>query len=140
MPVETHKIQIETNGNNQVLDITPRLIEVLNRADISNGIATLFVIGSTAGITTTEYEPGLVNHDLKAGFSKIAPEDDPYKHEETWHDDNGHSHVRASILGPSLTVPISERKPTLGTWQQIVLIDFDTGPRQRHIVVQLVGE
>lgn len=140
MPIETHKIQVESEGNNQVIDITPRLIDTLNHADISNGIATLFVLGSTAGITTTEYEPGLVNHDLKACFERIAPEKGQYNHEKTWQDDNGHSHIRASLLGPSLTLPIQNRKPTLGTWQQIVLVDFDTRPRQRHIVVQLLGE
>ncbi len=141
MAVEMHRIQIETQGNNHVVDITPRLIDVLNRADaVSNGVATLFVQGSTAGLTTTEYEPGLVHHDLKAAFEKIAPEDGHYEHEKRWQDTNGHSHVRASLLGPSLAVPIVDRKPTLGTWQQIVLIDFDCRPRQRHIVVQLVGE
>lgn len=107
---------------------------------MTNGVATLFAIGSTAGLTTTEFEPGLVKHDLKAFFDKIAPEDAYYSHEETWHDDNGHSHVRASLLGPSLTVPFVQRRPTLGQWQQIVLIDFDTRPRERRIVVQLIGE
>ncbi len=140
MPVETHKLSVETKGGTEVIDLTPQLIETLNLTDITNGIALLFVIGSTAGITTTEYEPGLVNHDLKHGFEKIAPEGGRYQHEETWHDDNGHSHVRASLLGPSLTVPINDRKPVLGTWQQIVLIDFDTRPRQRTVIVQLIGE
>ena len=140
MPVESHKLQIETQGNNQVLDITPNLIETLNLTDISHGTATLFVIGSTAGITTTEFEPGLVNHDLKDYFNRFAPEDGEYQHEKTWHDDNGHAHVRASLLGPSLTVPIVDGKPILGTWQQIVLIDFDTRPRRRDIIVQLIGE
>lgn len=140
MPVETHKIMLDTKGGTEVVDVTPKLIEVLNFSDVTNGIATLFVLGSTAGITTTEFEPGLVTHDLKHCFEKIAPDEAHYKHEETWSDDNGHSHVRASLLGPSLTVPIRDRKPTLGTWQQIVLIDFDTRPRQRTIVVQVIGE
>lgn len=140
MPVETHEINIRTRGNNHVLDITPHLTEVLDAAGLSNGTATLFAVGSTAGITTTEFEPGLVDHDLKHYFGKIAPEDAYYKHEETWHDDNGHSHVRASLLGPSLTVPIVDRRPTLGTWQQIILIDFDTRPRDRRVIVQLIGE
>ncbi len=140
MPVETHEIKIRTRGNSQVLDITPSLVEVLAGAGIADGTATLFVIGSTAGLTTTEFEPGLVKHDLAHCFEKIAPEDGHYKHEETWHDDNGHSHVRASLLGPSLTVPIVDRRPTLGTWQQIILIDFDTRPRDRQMVVQLIGE
>ncbi|HVP12144.1 MAG TPA: secondary thiamine-phosphate synthase enzyme YjbQ [Phycisphaerae bacterium] len=140
MPVETHRINVKTRGDSQVLDLTPQLAEVLAGADIADGIATLFVVGSTAGITTTEYEPGLVNHDLKHYFNKFAPEDAPYRHEETWHDDNGHAHVRASLLGPSLTVPFVDRRPTLGTWQQVVLIDFDTRPRTREVVIQLIGE
>lgn len=140
MTVETHRMEIRTRGENQVLDLTPDLAGLLKRARIKDGTATLFVIGSTAGLTTTEYEPGLVNHDLKACFEKIAPEDGRYEHEATWHDDNGHAHVRASLLGPSLTVPIVEGRPTLGQWQQIVLIDFDTRPRTREIVVQLLGE
>lgn len=140
MPVETHRIHVETRGNTHVVDVTPQLIETLNRSDISTGVATLFVIGSTAGLTTVEYEPGLAEHDLKHCFEKIAPEGGRYKHEETWHDDNGHAHVRASLLGPSLAVPIVDRKPTLGTWQQIVLIDFDTRPRRRDVVIQLIGE
>ena len=99
---------------------------------------TLFNVGSTAGITTTEYEPGLVNYDIAACFEKIAPENARYEHEETWHDDNGHSHVRASLLGPSLTVPVVDGQLALGTWQQIVLIDFDTRPRRRSIVCQVI--
>lgn len=140
MTVETHRLEVCTRGDNQVLDLTPDLAAALKRAKIKDGTATLFVIGSTAGLTTTEYEPGLVNHDLKACFEKLAPEDGRYEHEATWHDDNGHAHVRASLLGPSLTVPIVGGRPTLGQWQQIVLIDFDTRPRTREIVVQLVGE
>ena len=139
MTVETHRIDIETRGNNQVLDLTPHLLKVLAGSKIADGVATLFVIGSTAGITTTEYEPGLVNHDLKYYFDKFAPEDAHYEHEATWGDDNGHAHVRASLLGPSLTVPIVKGKPTLGQWQQIVLIDFDTRPRTREVVVQVVA-
>ncbi|HPF37129.1 MAG TPA: secondary thiamine-phosphate synthase enzyme YjbQ [Phycisphaerae bacterium] len=140
MAVETHPIHVETQGNTHVVDITPLLVAKLNLADIANGIATIFVIGSTAGITTVEFEPGLANHDLQAFFEKVAPEDGFYKHEETWNDDNGHSHVRASLIGPSLTVPISDRQPMLGTWQQIVLIDFDTRARRRSVIVQLIGE
>lgn len=140
MPTETHRIQVRTRGNSEVLDLTPKLLDVLAGCRISDGVATLFVIGSTAGLTTTEYEPGLVQNDLKACFEKLAPEDGYYEHENTWHDDNGHSHVRASLLGPSLTVPIVSRRPTLGQWQQIVLIDFDTRPREREVVVQVVGE
>lgn len=140
MAVETHEIRVPTQGDSQVLDLTPQLLEVLAKGRIASGTATLFVVGSTAGLTTTEYEPGLVNHDLKRCFEQIAPQGERYEHEQTWHDDNGHAHVRASLLGPSLAVPIVNRRPTLGTWQQIVLIDFDTRPRSRQVVVQVVGE
>ena len=140
MPVETFRIQISTLGNAQVLDLTPRLRSVLSEAGLTCGTATLFVVGSTAGLTTTEFEPGLADHDLKACFEAMAPENARYEHEETWHDDNGHAHVRASLLGPSLTVPVVDRRPTLGQWQQVILIDFDPRPRSREVVVQLIGE
>ncbi len=140
MAVDTHQFQIETEGGSQVLNLTDRVAAFVDRSSIKDGIATVFVVGSTAGITTTEFEPGLVNHDLKAFFEKIAPENARYVHEQTWNDDNGHAHVRASLLGPSLTMPLVDGKLVLGTWQQIVLIDFDTRPRSRQIVVQIVGE
>lgn len=140
MMVESHQIEVSTRGNNQVINLTEQVVGCIEVGNISQGIATIFVIGSTAGITTTEFEPGLVNRDLKAAFEGIAPENGRYLHEETWHDDNGHSHVRATLVGPSLSVPICDGHPVLGTWQQIVLIDFDTRPRDRKIVVQVVGE
>ena len=140
MAVETHRIELKTRGDSEVIDLTPPLLDVLGKGRIREGVATLFVIGSTAGITTTEYEPGLVTHDLKHYFNKIAPEDAHYQHEATWGDDNGHSHVRASLLGPSLSVPIVRGRPTLGHWQQVVLLDFDTRPRSREVIVQVVGE
>ena len=140
MMVETHEIQMRTRGNSQVLNLTEEVARSLAEGGIRSGTVTMFAIGSTAGITTTEFEPGLVNHDLKAFFEKIAPENGAYRHEETWHDDNGHSHVRASMLGPSLTVPLVDGRLTLGTWQQIVLLDFDTRPRDRRVVVQVMGE
>jgi secondary thiamine-phosphate synthase enzyme len=138
--VITKKIQVNTNGNSEVVDLTPQAVKAVSESGVSAGAATLFVIGSTAAITTTEYEPGLVNHDIKAAFEKIAPQNARYEHEETWHDDNGHSHVRASLLGPSLTVPIVDGKLTLGTWQQIILIDFDTRSRNRQVICQIIGE
>lgn len=138
--VVTKKIQVSTNGDGQILDITPQAVKAVAESGVSAGTATLFVVGSTAAITTTEYEPGLVNHDIKAAFEKIAPVNGRYEHEETWHDDNGHSHVRASLLGPSLAVPIIDGKLTLGTWQQIILIEFDTRPRTRQIICQIIGE
>ena len=139
MPVETHRINVATQGNNQVLNLTDELSRAIDHGSILDGTVTVFVVGSTGGITTTEYEPGLVKRDLRVAFEKIAPEDGTYLHEETWHDDNGHSHVRASLLGPSLTVPLVEGRLTLGTWQQIILIDFDTRPRNREINVQVMG-
>ena len=140
MPVETRQLEIATQGHAQVLNITDDVARCVEDAGLSAGTATLFVIGSTAGLTTTEYEPGLAEHDLAALFEKLAPEHATYRHEQTWHDDNGHSHVRASLLGPSLVVPFADGRLTLGTWQQIVLLDFDTRPRQRRIVVQIMGE
>ena len=140
MAVETHTIQVRSRGNAQVLDISAELDRALAGGNIRNGTVTVFVVGSTAGITTTEAEPGLLKHDLAAAFEHIAPAGARYAHEETWHDDNGHSHVRASLLGPGITIPLVDGQLTLGTWQQVILIDFDTRPRDRRIVVQVVGE
>ena len=140
MTARSYQFEIHTKGNNDVLNITEEVTRLVAEDGITCGVATVFVVGSTAGITTTEYEPGLVNHDLKAALEAIAPEDGHYVHEQTWHDDNGHSHVRASLIGPNLTVPIVDGRPTLGTWQQIVLLDFDTRGRNRRIVVQVLGE
>lgn len=136
----TTRLRFSTQGHAEVLDINDAVSEALRACPIRNGIVTVFVIGSTASITTTESEPGLLNHDLKAFFERIAPPDIYYAHEETWHDDNGHAHVRATLLGPSITVPLVDGAMTLGTWQQIVLIDFDTRPRERVVVVQVLGD
>ncbi|HEY3245472.1 MAG TPA: secondary thiamine-phosphate synthase enzyme YjbQ [Phycisphaerae bacterium] len=130
---------VQTAGGSEVRNITDEVAACVARGGLRSGLATVFVVGSTAGITTTEYEPGLARHDLKAAFERLAPEDGVYRHEETWKDDNGHSHVRAALLGPSLAVPVAAGRLTLGQWQQIVLIDFDTRPRQRRVVVQLLG-
>jgi secondary thiamine-phosphate synthase enzyme len=138
--VKTEQIQVRTQGNCQVVDITDKVGRTVAGSGLRAGVVTLFHVGSTGGLTTTEYEPGLVNHDLKAAFERIAPEAGRYEHEQTWHDDNGHSHVRASLLGPSLSVPFAEGRLTLGTWQQIILVDFDTRPRHRTIVCQILGE
>ncbi len=140
MSVESHQFEVGTHGNTHVVNITEQVARCVSSGQITCGVATAFVIGSTAGITTTEYEPGLVKHDLKAAFEGIAPEAGRYRHEETWHDDNGHSHVRASLLGPSLTVPVIDGQLQLGTWQQIILLDFDTRGRSRRIIVQVLGE
>ena len=140
MPTQTNRFQVQTQGNNHVLNITDAVAQAIERAGLTSGVATVFVIGSTAGISTTEYEPGLADHDLADAFEGIAPEAGTYVHEQTWHDDNGHSHVRATLLGPSITVPVVDGRLTLGTWQQIILIDFDTRPRRREIIVQTLGE
>ena len=140
MSVESHQFRLDTQGDSQVLNITDQVRRCVESGRITSGIATVFVIGSTAAITTTEFEPGLVNRDLKVAFEGIAPENAEYLHEQTWHDDNGHSHVRASLVGPSLTVPFTDGQLQLGTWQQIVLMDFDTRPRTRQLIVQVLGD
>ena len=136
---KTEELQVKSRGNNDVINITDSVAQAVGKSGVKDGIVTVFVVGSTAGITTTEYEPGLADYDLEAAFEKIAPKNARYEHEETWHDDNGHAHVRASLLGPSITVPIVEGRMTLGTWQQIILIDFDTRARNRTIVCQIVS-
>jgi secondary thiamine-phosphate synthase enzyme len=138
--VKTEQIEIPTRGNNHVINITDEVDRVVSGSGVSDGVVTVFNVGSTAGITTTEFEPGLANHDIEAAFERIAPANGRYEHEETWHDDNGHSHVRASLLGPSLSVPFVGGQMTLGTWQQIILVDFDTRARTRTVVCQIVGE
>ncbi len=137
--VKTEQIKVKTQGNCEVVNITEQVSQAVAKSNIKEGTVTVFNIGSTAGITTTEYEPGLVNYDIKTAFEKIAPEHARYEHEETWHDDNGHAHIRASLLGPSLSVPVIDGRLTLGTWQQIILVDFDTRPRTRTIICQMVG-
>ena len=137
--VATQEIKLTTKGHTDIVDITDDITQSLSRAGLKEGIATIFVVGSTASITTVEYEPGLVQ-DLKSAFEKLAPSSGDYKHHERWHDDNGHSHVRASLMGPSITVPFTGGKLILGTWQQIVLIDFDTTSRDRTIIVQIIGQ
>ena len=138
MNLATDSFRIQTRGDDHILDVTERVQEMLAKHGFEEGQALVFVSGSTAGITTIEYEPGLLE-DIPAAFEKIAPKGAAYRHEEAWHDGNGHSHVRASLLGPSLTVPFRKGKLLLGTWQQIVVIDFDNRPRQRDVVVQLTG-
>lgn len=136
--VVSHTIQVQTRGDGHTVDITAQLQRAIGESGVQQGVATLFVVGSTAALTTMEFEPGLVS-DLQRAFEQIAPADAPYAHEARWGDDNGHAHVRASLLGPSMSVPIVEGQATLGTWQQVVLIDFDTRPRQRRVVVQIMG-
>jgi secondary thiamine-phosphate synthase enzyme len=140
MTVETHTFPVRTRGDTQVVDLSDQLGQLVGRSPIKDGLVTVFVVGSTAGITTTEAEPGLLNHDLKAAFEHLAPRGAHYAHEATWHDDNGHAHVRASLLGPGVTIPLVQGALALGTWQQVVLIDFDTRPRERQIVLQIMGD
>jgi secondary thiamine-phosphate synthase enzyme len=126
-------IDIETDGNNDIVnlnsELTLRLREVRGQ-----GIVSLFVVGSTAALSTIEYETGLIKHDLPNTFQRLVPDDARYEHEATWNDDNGHSHIRAALVGPSLTVPFSDGKLLTGEYQQIVLIDFDTRPRRRVVI------
>lgn len=137
--VKTFRIQVNTKGRTDIIDITDAAAEAVARSGIASGLATVFVPGSTAGVSTIEFEPGLV-HDLKEAWERLVPQSMPYRHDQAWGDANGYSHVRSAMLGPSLTVPFSERRLTLGTWQQIVLVDFDNRPRSREVVIQLMGE
>ncbi len=135
----TSNIPISTQGFTDINDLTPQVTDRLQASGLQQGTATIFVSGSTAGITTIEFEPGLLQ-DLPAAFEKIAPMKMRYAHDDTWGDGNGFAHVRAALLGPSLVVPFAHGKLLLGTWQQIVVVDFDNRPRRREIVVQLHGE
>lgn len=137
--VITERIEIETRGDTDIVDITDRLRSLIGRAAVRDGVATLFVPGSTASLSTIEYEPGAVK-DFRGVLESLAPRDGHYHHHERWGDDNGNSHVRACLMGPSLTIPFVDNEPTLGTWQQVILLDFDTRPRRRELVVQLIGE
>jgi len=135
----TDRIRVPTRGETQVLDITQEVAAVVRKHGLRHGQALVFVVGSTAGLTTVEYEPGLIE-DLPEAFERLAPRHGHYHHEETWHDGNGYAHVRASLLGCSLTIPVENGEMALGTWQQIVLVDFDNRPRKREVVVQLWGD
>ena len=135
----TYSEQLRTKGRDDCIDITGSVRDAVSRAKVRHGVATVFVTGSTAGVTTIEYEPGLVQ-DLRDAVRRLFPEHLRYAHHESEGDDNGFSHLRAAFLGPSLTVPIADGKLQLGTWQQIVLIDFDTRPRSRSYLIQLIGE
>jgi secondary thiamine-phosphate synthase enzyme len=137
--VITETISLGTRGRTDIIDITEQVSSKVAGSGISSGIITLFVSGSTAGLTTIEYESGLVS-DFKALWDRIAPENLRYEHNERWGDGNGYSHVRASLLGCSLTVPFARKNLLLGTWQQIILVDFDNRARERRIVVQVIGE
>jgi len=139
MSVYCDEINIKTKRETEIIDITEDVQKVVTKSKIKNGLICVFVQGSTGAITTMEYEPGLMQ-DLPDALERIAPKDIYYKHHETWHDDNGHSHVRASLMSPSISVPVRDGKIVHGTWQQIVFIELDTRPRNRDITVQIAGE
>ncbi len=137
--VITKSISLQSKGNGDIIDITRQVEKQIAESGVSRGMATLFVTGSTAGITTIEYESGLLS-DFKNMWERVIPKNIPYDHDRAWGEANGFSHVRASLLGASLVIPIKDKNLTLGTWQQIVLVDFDHRPRSRQVVVQVMGE
>jgi secondary thiamine-phosphate synthase enzyme len=139
MEIQTHFISIDTRGNAEIKDITEDVSQIISESGLSEGNVLVFAGGSTAGITTIEYEPGLLK-DYPEFFERIIPSGKEYQHDKTWHDGNGHSHVRAALQGASLTVPFLNRKLLLGTWQQIIFIDFDNRARSRKITIQLIGK
>ena len=137
--VITKHIRLSTKGHGDIVDITTDVAEAVEKANLENGIATVFVPGSTGALTTIEYESGML-HDLLELFEKLIPSDRRYHHDDTWGDANGFSHLRSALFGTSFTVPFSGKRLLLGTYQQIVFLDFDNHPRQRELVVQIVGE
>jgi len=137
--VRTFANQVQSNGDGEVIDLTSAVLHHVRESGIREGTASLFVPGSTAGLTTIEYEPGVVR-DLRDCFERLAPQGADYAHELAWHDGNGHSHVRAALLGPSIVLPVSGGKPVLGTWQQVVLVDFDNKSRRRTWTLTVIGE
>lgn len=140
MTVESREMKFQTHNEGEILDITDKTKRFVESSKLRNGTATLFVPGSTAAITTIEYEPGLLLADLPQALERLAPRDGDYEHENRWHDGNGHSHVRASVIGPSLSVPFVDKRLVLGMWQQIVFLELDVRPRDRTVFVQLIGD
>jgi len=139
MPILTKRIGLRTEAEDDILDITGEVQDAVEESGIVAGVATVFVPGSTAAVTTIEFEPGLAK-DFPAMLERVAPKDINYEHQKAWHDDNGRSHVKASLVGPSLSVPFEGGVLTLGTWQQIVFVELDIRPRRREVVVQVMGE
>jgi secondary thiamine-phosphate synthase enzyme len=137
--VSTHRLAIETRGQDDARDLTREVAAAVDQSGADNGTVTVFVVGSTAAVTTIEFEPGAIA-DLNRLFEELAPRQGEYRHHLRWGDDNGSSHVRAALLGPSLVVPFVDGKLALGTWQQIMLLEFDTQPRRRQVVLQVAGE
>ena len=139
MKVVSDTIKLQTEGEGDMIDMTSQLSNIVKESKIKNGTVTIFVSGSTAAVTTIEYESGLI-HDFPEMLSRIVPKDLEYEHDNTWHDGNGHSHVRSSLIGPSITIPIIHGKLTLGTWQQVVLLEMDTRSRNRTVILQIMGK
>jgi secondary thiamine-phosphate synthase enzyme len=139
MTVVHKTIHVNTRGNGDMLDITPQISREIGSSNIDSGLATIFITGSTAGLTTIEYEGGVLS-DYKDMWERNVPSTIPYQHDQRWGDGNGYSHVRASLQGPSLVIPFVSKKMMLGTWQQIVIVDFDNRARSREIVLQILGE
>lgn len=138
LKIETHTLKLKSKGNCDIIDITEKVQEIISYQNFSEGNVLIFIIGSTAALTTIEYEPGLLK-DYPQLFEKLIPERETYNHDKTWHDGNGHSHLRASLQKPFLNVPFKQGRLLLGTWQQIVFIDFDNRSRNREIIVQITG-
>lgn len=139
MTVKTTSISLSTQGNADIRDITDQLANAVSKSGLTSGVATIFCPSATSALTTIEFEGGALS-DLRRLFDEIVPVNREYAHNQRWHDGNGHSHVRAALLGPSLTIPFVDGQLTLGTWQQVIYVDFDNRPRQRKLVVQLIGE
>lgn len=137
--VKTGSIQLSTRGNADVHDITKQISQVVTESEIRNGTVTIFCPSATSALTTIEYESGCVS-DLRRLFDEIIPQNREYAHNARWHDGNGHSHIRAALLGPSLTIPFVEGDLTLGTWQQVIYVDFDNKSRNRELVLQIIGD
>lgn len=139
MKIRAQKLVEKTKGFCDIIDLTAKVQERIQKEKVQRGLATLFVTGSTAALTTIEYEPGLIE-DMKELVERFIPSNKRYHHDDRWGDDNGFSHLRASVFGPSLNIPIESGRLALGTWQQIVLLDFDNRPRTREVMLQIMGE
>ena len=139
MSTKSGTVCLRTSAKDEIIDITDKVQDIVSKSGIDNGLACIFVAGSTAAVTTVEFEPGLVK-DLKEAMDRLYPRGIDYEHHRRWGDGNGHSHVRAALVGPSLTVPIVDGRLLLGTWQQIVFLEFDNKPRSREVAVQIVGD
>ncbi len=137
--IKTSEINFNTSGPGDIVDMTQQIAEAVKQSGVTSGTVTVFAPGSTTGITTIEYEPGLLK-DIPQLMEKLIPSDKPYHHDETWHDGNGFSHLRSALIGSDMTIPFVAGKLTLGTWQQVVFLEFDNRPRNRQVILQIMGE